>query len=123
MQMAHSVSPSRHPQRENSHIERIAKTTELHKFLFGDAEIVPEARKMFFHHGQRKSVVPCGHRCVRCEKARGANLFGRLFKGLSLLNELSRPLEQHEGRVTFIRMKHVGLNSQGPEDAYSAYSK
>src|SRR5262249_31527232 len=41
MQMAHSVSPSRHPQRENSHIERVAKAAKLHEFLLGDAEIVP----------------------------------------------------------------------------------
>ena len=74
---------------------------------------------MFFHHVERKCIVACGHRCVRCEDAGGPNLLGCIFEALARLNKLPHSLEKHERGVALICMKDGGLNSQGAEDSDS----
>src|SRR4029077_3056556 len=59
-----------------------------------------------------KRIMPCRYGSVRREDAGCANLFGRFFKRLPLLNEFPGAFEQHERRVAFVRMKNNGLNAQ-----------
>src|SRR5215467_14105782 len=43
VKMADSVTPSRHPQGEDGHIERITELSQFHEILLADPQIVPVA--------------------------------------------------------------------------------
>src|SRR6185369_10926079 len=78
---------------------------------------------MLFHHVERKCIVPGGNRRMRCKDACGSNLFGGFLKRLSLLHQFASAFEQHESRMTLVRMKHTRLNSESTQNAYAANSE
>jgi hypothetical protein len=64
--------------------------------LFGDAQVVPVAGKVFLHHVEWERVMSRRHRRVGSKDTRCADLFGSFVKRQSLLNEFARSLEEHE---------------------------
>ena len=67
-----------------------------------------------------KDVVPRGHRRVRREHARRADLRLRLRRGESRSGQLAHALDEHESRVPLVRVPDLRLNAEGTQDAHAA---
>src|SRR5678816_1566127 len=76
---------------------------------------------MAIHHLEWKCIVACSHRRVRREYSRRLNVLSRFFEFQSGQNEFANPFQNHEGRVTFVRMENVRELPQSPKNADASY--
>src|SRR5688572_20424077 len=67
--------------------------------------------------------MPGSYGSVRCEHGCGLNFFGRFLELLPTQHALANTLENHERRVTFVRMKDRWLKTKGPENANASDSQ
>ena len=64
--------------------------------------------------------MACGYRCVGREDSRRTDASRGLFEGQAGFYQVPYPLEQEKGRVSFVRMKDAGSNSEPGEHSHAA---
>src|SRR2546423_8929055 len=67
---------------------------------------------MFLDEMKRERVVAGGHRCMRGEDRRLADLLERVLEGPPAFDQLANPLQDDEARMSFVEMEGAGGDAE-----------